>query len=199
VALAHAAATRNDLVTGRRALTIAALGGTSLGLYGLLVRGSLTVDLGIGRNVRPLGPFTWRIAAPRELVFEVISAPYLQKTPRALVGKLRVLERGADMVLAEHFTPVGPLVTTTLETVCFEPPELIHFRLVRGPVPYVVEKFRLRATGAATELEYSGELGTDLWALGRWWGALVAHRWEAAVQDSLGAVKAEAERRAARE
>jgi hypothetical protein len=103
------------------------------------------------------------------------------------------------MVLAEHFTPVGPLVTTTLETVCFEPPELIHFRLVRGPVPYVVEKFRLRATGAATELEYSGELGTDLWALGRWWGALVAHRWEAAVQDSLGAVKAEAERRAARE
>jgi hypothetical protein len=194
-----AAATQNDLVTGRRAFTIAALGGTSLGLYGLLVRGSLTVDLGIGRKVRPLGPFTWQIAAPRELVFEVVSAPYLQKTPRALGGKLRVLEGGADMVLAEHFTRVGPLVTTTLETVRFEPPELIHFRLVRGPVPYVVERFRLRDTGAATELEYSGELGTDLWAPGRWWGALVAHRWEAAVRDSLAAVKAEAERRAARE
>lgn len=186
-------------MAGRRAFTIAALGGTSLGLYGLLVRGSLTLDLGIGRKVRPLGPFTWRIAAPRELVFEVVSGPYLQKTPRALGDKLRVLERGADMVLAEHFTPVGPLVTTTLETVRFQPPELIHFRLVRGPVPYVVEKFRLRTTGEATELEYSGELGTDLWAPGRWWGALVAHRWEAAVHDSLAAVKAEAERRAGRE
>jgi hypothetical protein len=184
-------------VTGRRAFTIAALGGTSLGLYGLLVRGSLTVDLGIGRKVRPLGPFTWQIAAPRELVFEVVSAPYLQKTPRALGGKLRALERGADMVLAEHFTPVGPLVTTTLETVRFEPPELIHFRLVRGPVPYVLERFHLREAEAGTELEYSGELGTDLWTAGRWWGALVASRWEAAVRASLGAVKAEAARRAA--
>jgi hypothetical protein len=50
----------------------------------------------------------------------------------------------------------------------------------------------------ATELEYSGELATDLWAVDRWWGALVAQRWEAAVDASLGDVKAEAERRAAR-
>jgi hypothetical protein len=169
------------------------------GAYALLVRGSLTVDLGIGRSLRPLGPFRWQIAAPRELVFEVISSPYLQKTPRALGDKLRVVEQGENMVLAEHFTPVGPVVTTTLETVRFEPPELIHFRLVRGPVPYVVERFRLRETEAGTELAYSGELGTDLWAPGRWWGALVARRWEAAVQGSLGAVKAEAERRADRE
>lgn len=170
----------------------------SVGVYALLGRGSLTLDLAIGRSTRSLGPFTWPIAAPRELVFEVISAPYLQRTPRALEGKLRVVERGEDMVLAEHFTPVGPLVTTTLETVRFEPPELIHFRLVRGPVPYVVERFHLRETAAGTELEYSGELGTDLWAAGRLWGALVAARWEAAVRDSLGAVKAEAERRAGR-
>jgi hypothetical protein len=177
----------------------AALGGMGVGLYALVVRGSLTVDLGLGRSVRPLGPFTWRIAAPPDLVFEVISAPYLEKTPRALEGKLRVLERGADVVLAEHFTPVGPLVTTTLETVRFEPPERIYFRLVRGLVPYVLERFHLREAEAATDLEYSGELGTDLWAAGRWWGAMVAPRWEAAVRASLGAVKAEAERRAARE
>lgn len=93
---------------------------------------------------------------------------------------------------------MGPLVTTTLETVRFEPPERIHFRLVRGPVPYVLERFHLREAEAGTELEYSGELGIDLWAAGRWWGALVARRWEAAVRASLGEVKAEAERRAAR-
>jgi Polyketide cyclase / dehydrase and lipid transport len=184
-------------VTARRPFTFAAFGGIGLGLYGLLVRGSLTVDLGIGRTVRPLGPLAWEIAAPRELVFEVIASPYLGRTPRALESKLRVLEHGEDMVLAEHFTHVGPLVTTTLETVRFEPPERIHFRLVRGPVPHVVEQFRLRETGEGTQLEYTGELGTDLWAPGRWWGALVARRWEAAVRASLSAVKAEAERRAA--
>jgi uncharacterized protein YndB with AHSA1/START domain len=181
-----------------RLRALAAAGGLAVGGYVLLVRGSLAVDLGIGRSVRPLGPFTRQMAAPRELVFEVISAPYLDRTPRALESKLRVLERGGDMVLAAHFTRVGPVVTTTVETVRFEPPELIHFRLVRGPVPHVVERFQLRETEAGTELEYSGELGTDLWALGRCWGALVAPRWEGAVRSSLTAVKAEAERRAAR-
>lgn len=185
-------------MTRKGRLTLTALGGTGAGLYALLVRGSLTIDLGIGRSVRPLGPITWRIAAPREIVFEVISAPYLRRTPRALEGKLRVLERGVDMVLAEHFTHMGPVVATTLETIRFEAPELIHFRLVRGPVPYVVERFQLREAEAGTELEYSGELGTDLWAAGRVWGALVAGRWEAAVRRSLGPIKAEAERRAAR-
>jgi hypothetical protein len=187
------------LVIGQRGFTITALGGVGLGLYALLVRGSLTFDLGIGRTVQPLGPFTWQIAAPRELVFEVISSPYLLRTPRALEHKLRVLERATDMVLAEHFTPVGPVVTTTLETVRFEPPERVHFRLVRGPVPYVAERFALRDVAGSTELEYNGELGTDLWALGRAWAALVAPRWEAAVHRSLAAVKEEAERRAARE
>ena len=174
----------------------AALGGAGLGLYALVVRGSVTVDLGIGRSVRPLGPLVWRIAAPRELVFEVISTPYLGRTPRALASKLRVLERGENMVLAEHFTPVGPLVTTTLETVRFEPPERVHFRLLRGPVPYVVEQFALRETDEGTELEYSGELGTDLWVLGRGWGAIVARQWERAVRSSLAGIKTEAERRA---
>jgi hypothetical protein len=181
----------------RRVLTALGLGGVGLGLYGLLVRGALTVDLRLGRRVRPLGPLTVRIAAPRELVFEVISAPYLARTPRALERKLRVLERGEDMVLAEHYTPVGPVITTTLETIRFEPPELVHFRLVRGPVPHVLERFRLHKADPGTELEYSGELATDLWAAGRFWGALVARRWEAAVRASLDEIKAEAERRAA--
>ncbi|MEJ7791785.1 MAG: hypothetical protein WKF65_07440 [Gaiellaceae bacterium] len=82
------------------------VGGVGLGAYGLLARGSLTVDLGLGRSIRPLGPLTWRIDAPRDLVFDLIS--YLGRTTRALQTKLRVLERGADLVLAEHYTRVGP-------------------------------------------------------------------------------------------
>jgi len=187
------------VATSRTSLLAAAggLAGAAAVAYGLLVRGRLTVDLGVGRSLRPLGPLTLRIDAPREVVFDVISAPYLGRTPRAFERKLRVLERGVDLVLAEHFTQQRRFVTTTLETVRFERPKQVDFRLVRGPVPHVVERFELGETELGTELRYSGELGTDLWALGRWWGALVAGKWEAAVRSSLDVVKMEAERRAA--
>jgi hypothetical protein len=186
-------------MTGRSLASALALGASAAGLYGLLVRGALTVDLGIGRSLRPLGPLTVSIDAPRDVVFDVIAAPYLRRTPRALERKLEVVERGTDMVLAAHFTDAGGLVATTLETVRFEPPGEIHFRLVRGPVPYVVESFTLTEAGAGTALAYAGELGTDLWGLGRWWGGRVGPRWEAAVESSLADVKTEAERRAPRE
>jgi len=182
----------------RRAIRAGRIVGSAAVIYGLTVRGSLTLDLGIGRRLRPLGPMTWQIEAPREVVFDVISAPYLGRTPRALERKLKVLERGEDMVLAEHFTHASRFVTTTVETVRFERPGAVHFRLLRGPVPHVVESFQLRETEAGTELEYTGELGTDLWALGQWWGDIVARRWEATVRESLDAVKVEAERRAGR-
>ncbi|MGH7759237.1 MAG: SRPBCC family protein, partial [Candidatus Dormibacteria bacterium] len=48
----------------------------------LVVRGDLAVDLGWGRRMRPLGPLFVDIAAPRQAVFEVVSAPYLKRTPR---------------------------------------------------------------------------------------------------------------------
>jgi hypothetical protein len=168
------------------------------GLYVGTVTGRLTVDLGWGRSRRPLGPLTVTIAAPRELVFDVIAGPYLGRTPTAMAGKLRVLERGADMVLAEHYTPVGRgLVATTVETVRFTRPERVDFRLLRGPVPYVAEEFLLQEQAGATTLDYRGELAADLWALGRWWGEVVGRRWDAAVAASLASIRGEAERRAA--
>jgi hypothetical protein len=106
------------------------------------------------------------------------------------------VERGTDLVLAAHFTPVGRRVATTLETVHFEAPHVVHFRLVRGPVPHVVERFVLSEDDGGTTLLYTGELGADVWALGRWWGRQVGVRWEAAVRSSLAAIKSEAERRA---
>ncbi len=164
--------------------------------YVLTVRGALALDLGIGRRLRPLGPQQVTVAAPRELVFEVIAAPY-RRTPRAMRDKLEVLERGSDLVLAAHHTPVAHgLKATTVETVRFEPPGRIAFRLVRGPVPYVKENFDLQEVDGVTELLYSGELGTDLWGLGAAWGSVVARSWERTVAASLANIRAEAERRA---
>jgi hypothetical protein len=140
--------------------------------YRLLASGAVTFDVGVGRRVRGLGPRSWQIAAPRELVFDLIAGPYLGRTPRALEDTLQVWERGSDMVLAAHFTPVKCGVTTTVETVRFEHPERIDFRVVRGPVPHVVESFLLDIADRGTRLSWEGELGTDLWALGAWWGNL---------------------------
>src|SRR5919106_6327301 len=167
-----------------------------------LVTGACPVDLGIGRRIRPLGPQLVDMAAPREVVFDLIAEPYLGRAPRALAAKLRVLDRGSDMVLAAHFTPLGGrlgLVAQTVETVRFTRPERVDFRLVRGPVPHVLEAFVLteQADGASTRLAYEGEIAADLWRLGERWSELVGGRWEQTVASSLGAVKAEAERRAA--
>ena len=75
--------------------------------YRLLASGALTVDVGVGRRIRALGPRTWTIAAPRETVFDVLTAPYQEKTTRALREKVEVWERGSDMLLAAHRTTVA--------------------------------------------------------------------------------------------
>jgi hypothetical protein len=165
--------------------------------YRLLTTGAATIDVGVGRRVRNLGPRSWDIAAGREIVFDVIAGPYLGRTPRALEDKLEVWERGSDMVLAAHFTAVKCGVATTLETVRFERPERIDFRVVRGPVPHVVESYVLDETDDGTRLTWAGELGTDFWALGAWWGDRVARTWDRAVGASMEPVVVEAERRAA--
>jgi len=100
------------------------------------------------------------------------------------------------MALAAHFTPAGRLTTTTVETVRFERPHRISFRLLRGPVPHVVETYALREVAGGTEFVYSGELGTDLWALGAWWADRIVAPWERAVATSLAPIQAESERRA---
>jgi hypothetical protein len=167
--------------------------------YRRLVTGDLVMDLSIGRTIRPLGPIDSRIEAPRELVFDVIAAPYLASPPSSLAEKIQVLERSEGMVLAVHRTPVREgLVATTVETVRFERPGAIYFRLLRGPVPHVIERFELTEDEDATLFHYEGELGVDLWALGRWWGDLVARRWDAAVRGSVAEITRVAEMRAAR-
>ena len=179
-----------------RIRTLAGVTGVGTVAWALTVRGALTLDIGVGRRVRALGPINVRMRAPRNVVFDVVSGPYLGRTTRALSRKLEVLERGEDVVLAAHYTRAYGLTATTVETVRFEPPERVHFRLVRGPVPHVLETFELRDLDGETELEYTGELGADLWLLGSLWGAAVARTWEATVAASLEAVRTEAEWRA---
>jgi hypothetical protein len=156
----------------------------------------MTVDIGVGRRTRPLGPIEVYVDADRDVVYDVIATPYLKQTPRAMEGKLHVLERGDDLVLAEHYTKVGRRTTVTVESVRFERPHQVRFRLVRGPVPEVNETFELQPEGDGTRFTYTGVIGTDLWGIGAFWGWIVGRQWEQTVRASIASIKEEAERRA---
>jgi hypothetical protein len=165
------------------------------GAYVGLVTGRLTVDLGVGRRTRPLGPIAVDIAAPRDVVYDLASAPYAERRPRALQEKVQILERADGMVLAAHRTPLpSGLTAVTVETVTFDPPSRIGFRLVRGPVPHVVETFTFDDVDGVTRLRYDGELGTDLGWLGQGWGDLVARAWVSTVRASLEDIRSASER-----
>ena len=181
------------LTTSCAALAGAAAAGGYIGV----VTGRLTVDLGIGRRTRPLGPLHVDIAAPREAVFAAAAAPYADRQPRAMREKVEILERAGQMMLAAQRTPVGSgLTAVTVETVTLDSPNRMGFRLLRGPVPHVIESFTFDETADGTRLGYSGELGTDLWRLGQAWGDLVARSWVDVVRGSMAAIKTESERRA---
>ncbi|CAN5866861.1 hypothetical protein BH23ACT12_BH23ACT12_03320 [soil metagenome] len=53
----------------------------------------------MGRSVHSLGPIEVIIDAPRELVYETISSPYLGRTPKALKDEIQVLERSGSLVV----------------------------------------------------------------------------------------------------
>lgn len=178
------------------AATVAGAAAGATGLYFGLITAAIPLDLGVGRRYQPLGPLTVNIAAPREVVFDILAAPYLGRQTRAMADKIHIVERGNDMVLAAHRTPIGRgLVATTVETVRFTRPDRVDFRLVRGPVPEVTEQFLLTGDEHTCLLEYRGRLGTDLWAIGAGWGRPVARRWQQVVAATFASVRAEAERR----
>jgi uncharacterized protein YndB with AHSA1/START domain len=168
------------------------------GMFLLLAMGRLHLDLGWGRSLHELGPITIRIAAPPELVFEVISAPYLGRVPRG--SGIEVLARDDALVVAAHDTKVHFYTARTVEVVEFEPPTRVGFRHLTGPVPHAVEQFALAELEGATELRYDGELGIDFFVLGRiaarhW----VRPQWERAVREHLDDLRERAEQRAARQ
>jgi hypothetical protein len=162
----------------------------------LLAMGRLTLDLGWGRSVHPLGPIAFQIEAPRDLVFEVITAPYRGRAPSG--SEIDVLARNDELVVAAHHTKVHFYTARTVEIVELEPPRRVGFRHLAGPVPHAIERFELDESGGGTELGYTGEVGIDFFVLGR----LAARRWvrpqwERAVREHLETVKDSAEQRAA--
>jgi hypothetical protein len=167
------------------------IGGLAAGFL-LLAMGRLHLDLGWGRSLHELGPIELEIAAPRELVFKLISEPYLGHTPED--SKIEVLARGEDLAVAAHLTKVHFYEARTVEVIEFEAPARVGFRHLTGPVPYAVEQFALEETDGGTTLRFSGEVGIDFYLLGRIAGRYwVRPQWERAVREHLDDLKERAD------
>jgi hypothetical protein len=171
-------------------------GAAATGAYIGVVTGRLTLDLGLGRRTRPLGPLHLDIAAPRETVFAAAATPYADRQPRAMGEKGEILERTRQMVLAAH--PPGRVRFDGCLRRDRQPGPAEPDGLPAAPWPraHVIETFAFDETADGTWLSYSGELGTDLWRLGQAWGDLVARGWVDVVRDSMAAIKTESECRA---
>jgi hypothetical protein len=177
-------------------LAVLLIGGMAGGFL-LLAMGRLHLDLGWGRSFHELGPIEVRIAAPRDLVFEMISEPYLRHTPQD--SGIEVLARGKDLAVAVHHTKVHFYTARTVEAVKFEPPAQVGFRHLAGPVPHAVEEFALEEAQGSTALRYGGEVGIDFFILGRLAGRRwVRPQWERAVREDLEDLKQRAEQLSAR-
>jgi hypothetical protein len=162
------------------------------GMFLLLAMGRLHLDLGWGRSLHQLGPITIRIAAPRELVFEIIAAPYLGRAPAG--SGIEVVARGDRLVVAAHHTKVHFYTARTVEALEFEAPARVAFRHLTGPVPHAVEEFALEEVSDGTELRYAGELGIDFFVLGRIAGRYwVRPQWERVVREHLNDLRERAE------
>jgi hypothetical protein len=168
----------------------------SAGLFLALASGRGHLDLGVGRSIHGLGPINTTIVAPRELVFEIIAAPYLG---RSFVPGIEVLARSESLVVARHQTRVHFYMAQTTEVIDFAPPMRVGFRHLSGPVPHALEEFVLVDTSGGTELRYRGELGVDFFIFGRIAGRYwVRPQWERVVRAHIEDVKDRAEARAAR-
>lgn len=90
---------------------------------------------------------TVQVAAPRELVFEVVAAAG-KKTGET-----------ADGILVEFETQLGERVIKTVEEVRLRPPHSIAYRWVEGPLEGVEEEIRFeQSRPGQTEMIYSGSL-----------------------------------------
>jgi hypothetical protein len=169
---------------------------SSAALFLALAMGRMHLDLGVGRSYHQLGPITATIRAPRELVYEVISAPYLG---RSRAPGLEILARSEHLAVARHHTKVHFYTSQTTEIVELTPPTRVSFRHLCGPVPHALEELVLEQTDAGTELRYSGELGVDFFILGRIAGRRwVVPQWEHVVSAHIEEIRGPAEARAAR-
>ena len=142
------------------------------------------------------------IDAPRDMVFQMLSAIGKGSLPGAEGESSRVLERDGNTLIAEFFTRSGKRTYRTVEEVQLHPPERITFTHLEGPLVFSDEEFNLVALETGTELRYRGKIECRLALLpGIGWltaWLYVRPKYNSVIKSHMHHLKAAAEARAAR-
>lgn len=131
---------------------------------------------------------TVTVAAPRDLLFEVVASA------GTTVGSTA---RGE---LVEFETKVGDRVVKTVEEVVLDPPHRIGYRWIEGVLDDVEEEIRFESTGThESRMTYSGHIGAQR-GLAGWFRSFLFVRptFNRLVRDHLSEGKRIAEKRAQR-
>ena len=142
------------------------------------------------------------IAAPRPLVFQMLSAFGRGHLPGDDGESSRVLEREGDRLTVEFFTKEGRRRYRTVEEVTLFPPERIAFRHLEGPLHHSSEEFLLAEVADETELSYRGDIQCRMaWLPGVGW--LIARfyvrpKYDRVIRRHMERLKMAAQARAAR-
>ena len=143
-----------------------------------------------------------QIDAPREMVFQMLSAIDNGGLPGAQGESSKVLERRGNTIIAEFLTPSGKRSYRTVEEVQLYQPERITFRHLEGPLAFAEEEFLLMEQDKGTELQYRGEFEYRVplmpgigWLVGIFY---VRPKYNAVIGLHMDNLKAAAEARAAR-
>ncbi len=140
------------------------------------------------------------INAPRELVYQTLSAFGRGKVKFDNNESSRVICRDGDTIIAEFVTKAGPFRYKSIEKVTLEKPERIAFEHLSGPLAYVQEEFVFNDLDGNTELIHNGEF---IWKripfFGRLGGLLYTKRaFESVIEEHMEQMKQATEARAAR-
>ena len=142
------------------------------------------------------------IKAPRQMVFQMLSAISSGSLFGAQGDSSRVLERHDDTIIAEFFTSSGRRVYRTVEEVRLYPPEQVTFRHLEGPLDFAEEEFSLDEQDRGTVVRYTGRIEYKVRWL-PWTGWLIAMlyirpKYDRIISSHLEKLKTAAEARAAR-
>ena len=144
----------------------------------------------------PLPALDIAIEARPGLVFQLISAV----GQGADAAHARVVERPSpERAIVEFTTRVMGRTVRTLEEVGFHAPDLISYRLLKGPIPGVEEEFRVEPDGEWTMLRYRGTFTVHSpWWRGAFDRIVVPRIYRRAVLASMAQIKQAAEERQAK-
>ena len=145
---------------------------------------------------------TLYINAPREMVFQMLSAIGKGGLPGSQGESSRVLEQTGDTIIAEFLTKSGKRTYRTVERVELFPPERITFLHLEGPLTFAEEAFNLEERDTGTELLYRGEIEYRVpWLAGTGWLIAMIYvrpKYDAVIREHMEKLMVGAEARAAR-